>query len=507
MYMCVVLINKYDIVATRSFSIFWLTHLTNDRMTKNFSSKANSTHFVQVGLDIDGKEQNDNFGSSVSSSADGTTFVVGARYGGGTGQVSVYKYNSTIQSYEKFGLDINGKVTDSLFGFSVSISADGNTFVVGGLSNDANTGLVRVYKFNETANLYSQFGSDINGEAAGDQFGWSVSISADGKTFVVGATYNDANNINSDTGHVRIYKFNETAHLYSQLGPDINGEAANDRFGWSVSMSADATTFIVGAPFNDGNGEMSGQVSVYKYNDTANLYSQFGSDINGKSAGDQFGNSVSISADGKTFVVGARNNDANNINSDTGHVRVYNFNETANLYSQFGSDINGEAAGDQFGWSVSISADGKTFVVGATYNDANNINSDTGHVRIYKFNETAHLYSQLGPDINGEAANDRFGWSVSMSADATTFIVGAPFNDANSNITNLDLGHVRAFKNPRSTNAPTLVPTTQPTKSPSNVPTKLPMPTKCGIFGLNFFCPLRGKCGFFRRLLKVKGCE
>ena len=285
-----------------------------------------------------------------------------------------------------------------------------------------------------------------------------------------------------------------------QVGLDIDGKEQNDNFGSSVSSSADGTTFVVGARY-------AGQVSVYKYNSTIQSYEKFGLDINGKVTDSLFGFSVSISADGNTFVVGGLSNDANTANSNTGLVRVYKFNETANLYSQFGSDINGEAAEDQFGWSVSISADGKTFVVGATDNDASNINSDTGHVRVYKFNETVHLYSQLGPDINGEAANDRFGWSVSMSADATTFIVGAPFNDANSNITNLDLGHVRAFKYPRSTNAPTLVPTKQPTKSPSNVPTKLPTPTKCGIFGLNFFCPLRGKCGFFRRLLKFKGCE
>ena len=70
---------------------------------------------------------------------------------------------------------------------------------------------------------------------------------------------------------------------------------------------------------------------------------------------------VSISADGTTFVVGARANDGNG--TDSGHVRVYQQNSTTSGYNQFGLDFDGEAPDDRSGRSVGISADGTTFVV------------------------------------------------------------------------------------------------------------------------------------------------
>ena len=55
----------------------------------------------------------------------------------------------------------------------------------------------------------------------------SVSLSSDGKTLAIGATDNDGNG--NSSGHVRIYNYNGTA--WSQLGSDIDGEAANDQSG------------------------------------------------------------------------------------------------------------------------------------------------------------------------------------------------------------------------------------------------------------------------------------
>ena len=70
--------------------------------------------------------------------------------------------------------------------------------------------------------------------------------------------------------------------------------------------------------------------------------------------------------------------------------------------TQLGSDINGEAAGDYSGCSVSMSSDGTIVAIGAPYNDGNGSNS--GHVRVYQY--SGGSWSQLGTDINGEAAND-----------------------------------------------------------------------------------------------------
>eukprot|EP00559_Dactyliosolen_fragilissimus_P008916 CAMPEP_0184860186 /NCGR_PEP_ID=MMETSP0580-20130426/5129_1 /TAXON_ID=1118495 /ORGANISM="Dactyliosolen fragilissimus" /LENGTH=185 /DNA_ID=CAMNT_0027357207 /DNA_START=202 /DNA_END=759 /DNA_ORIENTATION=- len=108
--------------------------------------------------------------------------------------------------------------------------------------------------------LWTQLGSDIDGEAAGNESGASVSLSADGETVAIGAYLNDGNG--SDSGHVRVYKFVSSA--WNQLRSDIEGEAADDNSGVSVSLSGNGETVTIGAYCNDGSAYDSGHVRVYK---------------------------------------------------------------------------------------------------------------------------------------------------------------------------------------------------------------------------------------------------
>ncbi|NJN30804.1 MAG: hypothetical protein HC824_10575 [Synechococcales cyanobacterium RM1_1_8] len=112
---------------------------------------------------------------------------------------------------------------------------------------------------------WSQRGSDLDGEAPGDFSGFSVLLSGDGKTLAVGAPRNDGNGSNS--GQVRLYRYDDNNGSWSQLGSDLDGEASGDFSGWSVSLSGDGNTLAVGAPYNDGNGVDSGQVRLYRYDD------------------------------------------------------------------------------------------------------------------------------------------------------------------------------------------------------------------------------------------------
>ena len=126
-----------------------------------------------------------------------------------------------------------------------------------GVVTDA--GHVRVYQY--ASSSWSQLGGDIDGEAAYDKSGKSISLSDDGTILAVGAYYNDGGGTNA--GHVRVYKY--ASGSWSQLGGDIDGEAANDFSGWSVSLSDDGTILAVGAYRNDGGGTDAGHVRVYKY--------------------------------------------------------------------------------------------------------------------------------------------------------------------------------------------------------------------------------------------------
>ena len=385
---------------------------------------------TQIGVDINGKFANDLFGISVSLSADGNIVAIGALYnddnGTDSGQVRIFKNNLGI--WTQIGSDINGEAANDYSGYSVSISSDGSIVAIGAFENDGrayNSGQVRVYK--NLAGTWTQIGADINGEAYDDFSGYSVSLSADGNKVAIGAPYNDGNGL--DSGQVRIYQ--NIAETWTQIGTDINGEASGDLSGYSVSLSSDGNIVAIGALTNDENGNNSGHVRIYQ--NISGTWTRIGLDIDGKSIGDNSGNSVSLSADGSKVAIGAQSNDGNGI--DSGQVRV--FQNTAGSWTQIGNDIEGEIAGDLAGYSVSLSGDGTKVAIGSFNNDGNGTNS--GQARIFK--NKGGTWVQTGSDIIGEAANDRSGNSVSISSNGTSVAIGAEYNDGNGT----DSGQVRVY--------------------------------------------------------------
>ncbi|MBK7298187.1 MAG: hypothetical protein IPI91_16825 [Flavobacteriales bacterium] len=271
---------------------------------------------------------------------------------------------ASAQSWTQLGMDIDGEEEWNFSGRAVSISADGSTVAIGASDNDGNgthAGHVRVYKF--VSGNWIQQGADIDGEAAFDESGASVSLSDDGLTLAIGAIYNDGNGSGINTGQVRVYQWDGSA--WTQLGADIDGEADDDSAGWSVSLSTDGLTLAIGAPGNSENGTYAGSVRVYEF--VAGQWMQLGADIDGEAAGDVSGWSVSLSADGSTVAIGAPQNDGNG--DDSGHVRVYEF--MAGEWVQLGSDLDGEAVDDAFGGSISLSDDGVTLAIGARFNNGN----------------------------------------------------------------------------------------------------------------------------------------
>jgi len=351
--------------------------------------------------------------------------------------LTYFNLNHRLGIKSQRGSDIDGEAVEDRSGNSVSLSSDGSTVAIGAYYNDGNgsySGHVRIYAWNSATSAWEQQGADIDGEAAEDRSGWSVSLSSDGTTVAIGAYLNDLNGGGTDAGHVRIYTWSGSS--WAQQGSDIDGEAAYDRSGISVSLSSDGSTVAIGAHFNDGNGSYGsyyGHVRIYAWNTATSAWEQQGSDIDGEAAGDYSGNSVSLSSDGTTVAIGASLNDG--AGTDAGHVRIYTWNGSS--WAQQGSDIDGEAAGDQSGHSVSLSSDGSTVAIGGRLNDGNGSNS--GHVRIYTWSGSS--WAQQGSDIDGEAVDDQSGYSVSLSSDGTTVAIGATGNDGNGSAS----GHVRIY--------------------------------------------------------------
>jgi hypothetical protein len=324
------------------------------------------------------------------------------------------------------GQVIDGEIAGDNSGFSISLSSDGSIVAIGAPGNDdngENSGHVRIY--GNQNGVWTQIGQDIDGEDANDRSGRSVSLSSDGSIVAIGAHFNEKGG--SDPGRVRIYE-NEGGN-WVQIGQDIDGEIAGDNSGFSISLSSDGTIVAIGAPTNNGTNTFSGHVRVYE-NEGGN-WVQIGQDIDGETEEEISGTSVSLSSDGSIVAIGAPRNDG----IDLGRVRVYE-NEGGN-WVQIGQDIHGEMEGDNSGNSISLSSDGSIVAIGARRNDGNGI--DSGHVLVYE-NEGGN-WIQIGQDIDGEIAGDNSGISVSLSSDGSIVSIGAPQNDGNGESS----GHVRVF--------------------------------------------------------------
>ena len=201
-------------------------------------------------------------------------------------------------------------------------------------------------------------------------------------------------------------------------------------------MSADAKTLVIGAP---GSNNLTGYVKVYHTNDDGWSSTQLiGQSIFGEAVDDHLGYSVDMSSDGKTVAIGAPG--VFKVNDRPGYVRVFYLESDGfgSSWTQLGQDIIGEAIGDEFGLSVSLSHDGKTLAIGAPSNDGNGLNS--GHVRVYRMYDSSMSWTQLGEEIDGKAAYD-FSGGVSLSADGNTVAISSNGNDDNGG----QAGQVRVF--------------------------------------------------------------
>ena len=260
--------------------------------------------------------------------------------------------------------------------------------------------------------------------SAGDRFGYSVAI--DGSYAVVGTYLDDPNGI-TNAGSAFVYRRTNSGAWtqIAQLNGDLNGDDAQSYFGWDVAIAGD--TVAVSAQLDRDQGFRSGAVYIFDRNEgginnwgRVTKFSGLDTDNS-----DYFGRSIDLSGD--TLVVGA--SIADPLGAASGAAYVFDRNEGgANQWGQV-KKLTGstQAAGDRFGQSVSI--DGNSIAVGAFRNDTGG--TDTGAVYIFTrnrggTNNWGELKAITAPDA---AAQDFFGYSVSISGNRVA--VGAPLVDTN----------------------------------------------------------------------------
>ena len=357
----------------------------------------------------------DLFGASVAIS--GATVVVGASYddvGASFDQGSAYLF--TCGRTEQTEVLADDGATGDEFGSSVSVSGD--TVVVGAPFDDvALTNEGSAYVFVRNGFGWTQQAKLTASDAAtGALFGFSVSISGD--TALVGAYLDDEGFANQGSAYVFVRNgttWSEEAKLTASDG------AANDEFGHSVSISAD--TVVVGAPLDDVG--FSDQGSAYVFERSGTTWSQQGPKLTASdgAAGDQFGG-YSVNISGDTVIVGSFLDDhVGGFDQGSAYVFVRNldtWSEEAKLTASDGLTL------DEFGFSVAITGD--TAVVGAPLDDVGF--SDQGSA--YVFVRSGTTWSQQGPKLTASdgALDDFFGISVAVSG--TTILVGSIFGDVGS---------------------------------------------------------------------------
>ena len=351
-----------------------------------------------------------------------------------------------------------GAVGSAAQGFSVALSDDGNTAIVGGLADNRITGAAWVYT--RSNGVWTQQRSKLVGTGAVGSAaqGFSVALSDDGNTAIVGGPFD-----NSNTGAAWVDT--RSNGVWTQQGNKLVGSGAvgNARQGVSVALSADGNTAIVGGllttrtvgrrgsspaamvsgPSNAASSSAPGQsetppkaspsrcqttatppswagLPTTRYSGAAwvftrsdGVWTQPGNKLVGAGAVGNAGqgSSVALSADGNTAIVGGPFDNLN-----TGAAWVYTCRGTV-----WGSKLVGTGAvgNARQGFSVALSADGSTAIVGGVED-----NSYIGAAWVYSCSGTVwtlHANKLVGTDAIGSA---RQGHSVALAADGKTAIVG-----------------------------------------------------------------------------------
>jgi len=447
-------------------------------------------------------------GQGVVISADGSTLAVGAPHEASgaagingnqadtsvfdAGAVYVFTRNGARWQQQAY-IKPSASKTDAEFGHAVALSADGNTLVVSaywdsskatGINGDEKDASIpqagAIYVFTRTGGMWRQqayIKASNTGEAGtaeafgeGDQFGFSIAVSADGNTIASGAITEDsgATGINGNQADNTaaaagaVYVFTRTGTRWSQQAyvkpAEIN---AGDLFGYAVSLSADGNMLAVGSFDEDGssrtiNGpydnKAAGSGAAYVFTRSGATWSQqaYIKPSNGEPQ-DSFGVDVALSSDGTTLLVGSLDEDCkatginppgcdNDWRDDLSMGAAYVFVRSGGTWTQQ-AFIKASNTGfnDWFGSRVALSADGNTAVVGASLEDsaATGINgkqddeSATEAGAVYLFTRTGTTWRQQAyiKGSNTEAF-DEFGSSVTLDRSGSMLVVSARGEDS-----------------------------------------------------------------------------
>ncbi|MFS4460524.1 beta strand repeat-containing protein [Bdellovibrio sp. HCB2-146] len=422
-----------------------------------------------VGVGTNSRNTVDKFGISVGISGD--TIVVGASTHdydatGATslndaGAIFIYTRSAGVWSLQQKVVAEGTNARDTLNFFGASVSISGDTIVVGATGNryDADganplNGVGAAFVYTRSGTVWSQqqklVGTGTNGRAASDNFGVSVSISGD--TIAIGADQHDydANGINglNSAGAVFIYKRTTGVWNIEQkiVAQGTNARQLSDNFGYSVAVDSD--TIVVGSYLHNydeiGSTSTSDAGALFVYVRSAGVWSlqqklvAFGTF--GRSSADWLGYRVAVSGDTIAATAYQQDYDASGANPITNVGAVYVYSRSGGVWSNqqkiTPTGTNSRVLSDKFG--IGIAVRGDTVVGGASGQDYDvaGTTSISGAGAGYIFErsggvwaQTAKVVDMTDPAPRMGSYGNYFGYSVSVSEDESTMVVGA-LNDS-----------------------------------------------------------------------------
>jgi hypothetical protein len=306
------------------------------------------------------------------------------------------------------------------FGYSVALSSDGDTALVGGPADDG--GIGAVWAFTRSGSTWMQQGPKFTGanESGAAEFGHSVALSPGGETALIGGP-------GDNSGVGAAWVFTLSGGMWIQQGEKLTGggESGEGRFGGSVALSAEGNAALIGGP--EDNSAEPGSGAAWVFNRSGSAWNQSAELTGGKEevGRGKFGSSVALSADGEIALIGAP---VDSPHSFAYAGAVWAFALSGSTWSQLGAALTVPNNEDGlFGSSVALSAEGDTALVGG---DGGGIAPGAAWV----FTRSGFTWSLQSPRLTGEGESRRsaFGYSAALSADGNVALVGGPFNEGGS---------------------------------------------------------------------------